>query len=176
MVRTSCPPHLAQSSPAVQGVGAAQLVSTPKCIGKYVVLCQTGCLTMWHHVSFFTNPVVPSVVSIILVHLIFPLTWWTHIACHGESLSNLAKYSVSHNLQCISLIILNNNHANFTLLQIRLMPIGAGLPSPTQSPATPNNRELINYNVDNENYASIKLQQDIYLKKQWYSEIQIHFP
>ena len=58
----------------------------------------------------------------------------------------------------------NNNDVNLVLLQIRLMPIGTGLPSqaillfnkPIRALLPQINKEPINYSADHENYEVLK--------------------
>ena len=66
----------------------------------------------------------------------------------------------------------NNNDVNLPLLQISLMPVGTGLPSPAtllfnrpiRALFPQMNREPININVDKEHCETLKVHHDKYLK------------
>ena len=72
----------------------------------------------------------------------------------------------------------NNNDGNFTLLQIRSIPIGTGIPSPAMLLFNRPirvllswfGREPININKDDEYYEALKSRQETYIKNndKWY--------
>ena len=96
-----------------RGLVAAQLVSIPNSTVTYVVLHQH-----WEQihlapcVTFHTSNGPTCGRHDFGKYNIFPQTWLSHVAYHGTSLSDPAKYSVLNNCQGVYLIILDTQNCS----------------------------------------------------------------
>ena len=113
-------PSVAPTAPfAIQGQGAAQLE-----LHKHGPAPNGVPLPSWHHVSFFTHPMVPSVVSIIMLSITFSIRLGDAVLfVMAKTCLILQICTVSCNSQGVHLIIREHLQLSVTIYVQMLAPI-----------------------------------------------------